>query len=239
LDNQLNVHPMKNQVLVSIAFFSLIVFSCKKSGVSGGGGSSKLYSYDSVIFSTGGYGDAGQFFSTFDTSVHSPVPLYDLSASQLKNIDLMYIYNFDYDLPGFIDPVTASSSQWYWNDYYTPSLDSSVQTLYYVTNLTASECVAAKSNPALIETYFKDSTRVGEPVAGIFPAGTCLGGRVGGTGANLNVGADPSLELDKVFGFVNVKSGKKGLLHIRGAQSYGWPNGITDFHTAVDIIREK
>jgi hypothetical protein len=150
----------------------------------------------------------------------------------------MYIYNTDQWQPGFIDPVTASQ-HWYWDDYYSPWLDSSVQTNLYITTLGPANFDSVKAKPSLLSVYFKDSTKVRLAPNAVFPAGTCIGGRQEAANNDPVFGIDTHLAKDEIFGFKNVKSGKLGLIHISPNQESGWPVPIMDHNTVVDIVREK
>ena len=182
--------------------------------------------------------EAPQYFSTFDTSFKSPLWQYSMTPAQLKNVDLMYIYNSDWQQPGFIDPLTASVHQ-YWDDYYSPWMDSSVQTNFYITTLTVENFDSVKSNPSLLRTYFADSTKIRLAPNAVFPLGTCIGGRQSAGGIDPVFGMDTQFKLDEVFGFKNVTSGKLGLIHISPNQESSWPVPLTDHNTVVDIVKEK
>ena len=200
----------------------LFLSACKKNDSPG-----NVSVHDGLVFDAYDYGAAG-FYSTFDTSFKGPLTEFQLTPSQIKNVDMVYYYDtyVNAGSPGFIDPV-ASSQYSYLSDFYFPWLDSSVQVQFYNTGLTASNFNAAKSNYALLDSYFKDSTLVYlAPAVSPYPAGSIIGGYF-------------QLSEDQVFGFIDVKTGKHGLIHISASQEYEWPFPIYDHDTHVDIIREK
>jgi hypothetical protein len=199
------------------------------------GGSSAIAEYDGIVFAAYDW-NAGQFFSTFDTSFKKPLSQYSMTAAQIKNVDMMFIYNTDYWEPGFIDPTTAAQ-HWYWDDYYSPWLDSSVQTNFYITSLSADDFNAAKASPSLLTTYFSDSTKVRPGPSSIFPVGSTIGGRQSSTDPVWGVNSE--FKKDKIFGFKNVKSGKLGLIHVSTSQESGWPAPLTSHNTYVDILKQK
>ncbi len=215
----------------------LIMAGCKKTNSTDNSSEVQASSFGNLTFDAYDYG-AVQFFSSFDTSFKTPLPQYSMSAAQIKNVDLMFIYNTDQFQPGFIDPVTASK-HWYWDDYYSPWLDSSVQTNFYITTLDVESFNAAGKNPSLLSSYFKDSTKVRLAPNPVFPAGTCIGGRLDAASNDPVFGIDTHLAKDEIFGFKNVKSGKVGLIHISPNQENGWPAPIMDHNTKVDIVKEK
>jgi hypothetical protein len=209
--------------------------ACKKSNSSTDNAKASVFT--NFTFDAYDYG-AAQYFSTFDTSFKHPLAQSSMTPQQIKNIDLVYIYNSDEWQPGFIDPITASQHN-YWDDYYSPWLDSSVQTNFYITTLSPDNFTQAKSNPALIASYFGDSTKMRLAPNGVFPLGTCIGGRQVAGNNDPVFGIDTHLQLDEVFGFKNVKSGKRGLIHISAQQEKDWPVPVMDHNTTVDIIKEK
>jgi hypothetical protein len=213
------------QLTIALVSFVVMLAACKKSN--SGSGSSNPYVYSNIVFDADDY-QAPQFFSTFDTSFHTPLPQSSMTSTQIKNIDLVYSY---YDVgPGeyfFVDPISASqSSDMDGFGDTAPWLSSSTQTYFYVTNLTAEQFAAAKTNTSLIGTYFKDSTAV-----------TLEPGNYYGTG--LSAGFNPIFAPDQVIGFKNVESGKRGLIHIAANQEADWPEPINDHNTLVDIVKEK
>ncbi len=169
----------------------------------------------------------------FSTNGSMTTPVNSDQAQQISDeIDITYIYNYDYDGPGFFDPI-ARSQEWYWDDYYNPWLDNAVKTLYYSTNLTKTDFDEAVDDPANIEVFFNSGSFLLSP-HGIFPEGTCIGGRQT---------LDPdSIELEEsqVFGFQNMATGKKGLIYIRDDQQNGWPLSIIGAtSTKIDLVIEN
>jgi hypothetical protein len=191
--------------------------------------------FDGFVFAAYDWG-AGQFFSTFDTSFKKPLDQYSMTAAQIKNVDLMFIYNTDDWEPGFIDPTTAAQ-HWYWDDYYSPWLDSSIKTNFYITTLSVDDFTAAKASPSLLNTYFSDSTIVRPGPSDIFPVGSTIGGRQSATDPVWGVNSE--FKKDRVFGFKNVKSGKVGLIHVSASQESGWPAPVMSHNTHVDLLKQK
>lgn len=226
---------MKFSILISLSFlFLAILTSCKKdveaNTISNPTEQDKPVVYEGVRFSAINFLDNDQSFSTFDTSFKTPIQIYQLLPQQKKNVDILYIHDYLYDEPGFMDPYTAAQ-EWYWNSdiYYHPELDSSVKTIFYVTNLNKLQFDSVKSNSTFFDKYF-----TGEYIHlaphDIFPPGSCIGGR----------GGYSDLKRGRIFAFKNEFSGKRGFLYIRDDQENGWPDfAVNSFSTKVDITKEK
>jgi hypothetical protein len=188
----------------------------------------KLNFFENIVFSSLKYDDANQYFSTRDTSFHHPMPKGSLTATQMANVDVLYIYDNDYSAHGFMSPYTAGQ-EWYWNNeyYYYPWLSSSHETIFLnASNLNSENISSLSEDPSLFDELYENLY----PVAsnGIFPAGTCIGGR--------NVA---TFKKGQVFGLL-FDNGKRGFLLIRPDQENGWPNfAITGFRTKVDLIVER
>ena len=167
------------------------------------------------------------YFST-DGTMTTPV---DSNSAKLitNKIDITYIYNYDYQEPGFFDPV-ARSQNWYWDDYELPWLSTAVKTRYYYTTLTKADFNAAKADQSKIAAAFNRTSTVIAP-HDIFPTGSCIGGRQSATSYLIGMGS--------VWAFKNTATGKKGLLYIRNDQHTGWPYAVISNGTKVDIIREN
>lgn len=169
----------------------------------------------------------------FSTNGSMTAPVSGTQATAIADvIDITYIYNSDYMEPGFMDPVARSSQEWYWEDYYTSWLNTSVQTRFYKTTLTKTDFDAAVLDETKIADCFANPATIIAP-HGIFPEGSCIGGRQS---------SDPESLLIRegdVFAFKNMSSGKRGLIFIRLDQSSGWPLPFIDNNTKVDIIREN
>jgi len=190
--------------------------------------------YEGLVFSAIEPDDRNQYFSTIDTSFKTPKSLRDLTASQIKNIDIVYIHDYNKDKPGFIDPIESSKNPipTEGDIYANPALDSSINTLYYsmpwTDQMKKSDFDSVKAHPYLFKRYFDGLYLVGG--GAIFPAGTII----------MGWWTQPELTYGLVIGFKNEKSGKRGLIYIRNDQDHGWPNfPETGFRTHVDIIKEK
>jgi hypothetical protein len=179
-----------------------------------------------------------QFYSTLAAT--GAQPFGDTAArKKIDQIDLVYFGVRDYGDIGFIDPVTASQ-QWYWDYVNKPWLLSAIQTKFYITNLTKAQFDSSKNDVALLDKYFSDTMSVRLALHRIYPNGACIGGR------NASQMYDPILKrgsrfrMGDVFGFVNVQSGKKGLIYIRLNQNTGWEHEawINNNGTYVDIVKQ-
>ena len=216
-----------NQIILTLLTISIVsITSCKKDDDSTAPTPTPTTTA-SKSFLNFTFNTTNAYFST-DGSMTAPV-----DESQAKTItskvDITFIYNFDYFEPGFFDPK-ARSQNWGWDEYYKPWLSTAVETRYYSTTLTKADFDAAQTDQSKIATYFSNSSTVLAP-HGIFPTGSCIGGRDSGPSSTLSQG--------QVFGFKNTTSGKRGLLYIRTDQSSGWPFPISNSNTNVDIIREN
>jgi len=171
------------------------------------------------------------YFAT-DGSMSTPVD--SASAKSIASvIDISFFYNFDYSEPGFMDPVTRSSDEWYWDQFYHPWLSNAVATEYFGTGLTKSQFDEAKADQSKIATLLEEDASAELAPHSIFPTGTCIGGRQS---------SDPQsivLAEGQVFGFKNISTGKMGLLYIRTDQDGAWPIAVVSVNTRVDIIREQ
>ncbi len=179
------------------------------------------------VFSGLTFNKTNAYFST-DGSMTAPVNETQAKTMTSK-IDITFFFHQGETKPGFFDPV-ARSQQWYWNEFYQPWLSTAVETRFYTTTLTSADYEAAKTDPGKIATYFSNASTVLAP-HGVFPVGSCIGGREGSESTTLAIG--------QVYGFKNTASGKRGLMNFGPVQSYGWPLPILDFNTNVDIIREN
>jgi hypothetical protein len=231
---------MKTSTLTLFFFITLFV-ACQKAydpGIStpDSGGNHNINDYDGLSFDAYRYGVPTQYFSTNDPFFTRPMMLSELDSTQLSHVDILYIWDYGYDQPGFMDPATAAQV-WYWNTdvYYFPRLAYSQKTIYYVTNLSEAQFDSAKANPALIDTFFTKRGFEEAPHA-IFPNGSCIGGRPSGPPG---VPSKSDLKRRQVYGIKNAKTGKRGLLHIRADQRSDWPIPSIDFKTLTDIITEK
>lgn len=185
-----------------------------------------LYIYEGLVFSAHSLFDQNQYFSTFDTSFKTPKPRNKLDSNQLRNVDIIYIHDYDYMEPGFMDPITASK-RWYWDGpiYHFPWLANSKKVEFFKTELTEDHFKKAKADPTLLTAYFKDTVRTEHH---IFPPGSCIGGRIYN-----------SLQSQQVWA-LKFEGGKRGLLFILKNQDSGWPIfASTGWRTRIDIIREK
>jgi hypothetical protein len=181
-------------------------------------------SFESLTFNT-----KYPFFAT-DGSMNFPQDSAKIQ-DKLAKIDITFIYSSDFSEPGFMDPK-ARSQDWTWNDYKLPWLSGSVETRFYSTTLTRAQFDSAKADERLINIYFSDTNKIKTAPHGIFPTGSCIGGRQS---------TDPeSLLLHRglVFGFRNMGNLKRGFLLIRTDQQNAWPTAIVSTNTLVDIIRE-
>lgn len=171
-----------------------------------------------------------RYFSTNGSMKH---PVDKTNALNIVDkIDITYIYDYDYFLSGFMDPI-ARTSEYYWNDYYEPWLSGAVETIYYKTNLTIKDFDLAKTDELKINDFFSDTINMAIAPHGIFPTGSCIGGRKT---------YNPDSELlgrGKVFAFKNKASGKRGLILIHLLQDNGWPLALVSHNTRVQIIREN
>jgi hypothetical protein len=181
-------------------------------------------SFTAVNFSV-----ATPYFST-TSGMQQPV---DLSTAQgmAGQIDISYIYSGDYGQPGFLAPYTRSK-EWYWNNFHQPWLSVADSTQLYATSLTPAQFNSARTNAALMATYFADTSLMHLAPHAIFPTGTCIGGRQSFNPTSV------LLQRERVFGFRNHVTGKRGLLFIRNDQAQYWPENIISNATKVDIIRE-
>ncbi|MCW3465118.1 hypothetical protein [Chitinophaga nivalis] len=192
--------------------------------------SERIIIYDNLVFSALKFYDQNQYFSTFDTSFKRPKGKSDLTETQLKNVDILYFYDWEDSKHGFMDPKTAGK-EWYWNNkyYYYPWLSGSKQTVFYTTELKGEDFIKVKSDPGLFDTYFKDTVIAKHPV---FPDGSCIGGR-----STLDM---KDLARGQVWALKSSASGKRSFLYIRADQEHGWPDyPIKGFSVKVDIITEK
>jgi hypothetical protein len=184
--------------------------------------------FRNFFFSSLNPGDANQYFSTRDTSFHGPMPKISLTDAQMANVDILYIYDADYDMHGFMSPHTAGQ-EFYWNNgyYYYPWLSSSHETIFLdAPNLSTVDMNHLVADPSLFDGMYHNLSPTASD--GIFPAGTCIGGR-----------GVAYFAKGQVFG-LSFDNGKRGFLLIRPDQEYGWPDfPITGFRTKVDLIVER
>jgi hypothetical protein len=166
-----------------------------------------------------------------DGSMSTPVD--SVKAKTMSNkIMFTFFYNFDYDEPGFLEPVTRSK-EWYWNENYKPWLKNAVETKLYTTKLTAAQFDEAKGDQRKIAEFFSDTNIVNLAPHAVYLSGGCIGGR------QTSSPESATLAKKKVFAFKCSVSKKKGLFFIRSDQASGWPMAITSTDTKVDIIIEK
>jgi hypothetical protein len=186
--------------------------------------------YEGLTFSAINPNDQNQYFSTIDSSFKISLGKTALTATQLKNVDIIYIHDYNTDSPGFMDPVSASTNRipTEADIYYYPALDSSISTAFYVTSMIKTDFDSVKLHPYLFSSYFQDAVVAQGSI--LFPVGSIIGDPY----VNVN------LSKEMVIGFMNVKSGKHGFIYVRPDQDSGWPQfAITGFRTKVDIIKEK
>jgi hypothetical protein len=180
-----------------------------------------------------------QYFSTVDPTVTQPIGETE-ARKRIDKIDLVYFYVHDYSDIGFIDPVTASA-KWYWDYVNKPWLASALKTNFYITKLTKPQFDSARSNTAMLDKYFKDTLSVRLAPHRIYPNGTCIGGRNAGDMVDPVLKKGSELKKREVYGFMNVVSGKKGLIYIRPDQVEYWDVRlwVSGNPTVVDIIKQK
>jgi len=229
------------KVIVCIAIGVLCCFACKKNDSRPNTPTTpkdstinvkktykdSVYIYDSLIFSA--ITANNKFFSTFDTSFKSPTSLTNLTASQIRNIDIVFAYDYYRDYPCFLDPTFSSTNPIpaEGDIYGNPALDSSIKTSYYRTYMDIHDFDSVTVHPYLFNEYFKDLTKVTAPY---WPDGAIVG----------NPFYNFALSKGMVLGFTNDKSGKRGFMFIRYDQDHGWPSfPETGFRTHVDIVKEK
>ncbi len=200
-------------LLIGVMFLT----NCKKDASSTG----KAKSFTNLTFN-----HRIAFFAS-DGSMAAPVDSFGAKAS-ISKIDITFFNYYDYDGPGFFDPVARSSDAWYWDQFCLPWLKNGMATKYYSTKLTKADFDAAVSNQSKIATFFASSDT---KLAGhdIYPVGAVIGGRE----AN-------SVELKKggVYGFMNA-AGKRGFIYVRTDQATAWPIAVVSQDTKVDIVREN
>ena len=211
--------------LMMMAFITLIAIQgCKKENSAASVTAPKVFK--GIGFNT----TSNAYFST-DGSMVKPVNETQAKTMASK-IDFRYIFYFSDAEPGFIDPKTCAQHN-YWDEYYSTWSGASVQTIFYGTNITKAQFDEAALDQSKIGTYLSDVANATPAPHAIFPAGSCIGGRVSSGPSSLTI------RKGKVFGFKNVVSGKRGLLYISTQQAQDWPMPILDNATSVDIIREN
>lgn len=193
--------------------------------------SSTIITFDSLVFNR-----TNQFFGVDLNSrlnLNRPLSSFEVQ-SFVKEIEITFIYNTDYHMVGFMDPLTRSKN-WYWDNHYLSWLDSSNQTKFYQTNLNESNFLDAKNEVVKIQDYFallSDSNLIYNP---IFPNGSCIGGRAGRSSST-------PMSRGDVYAF-SLEQGKRGLMFIRMDQSdtVSWDRNWHPYNkeAKVDIIREK
>jgi hypothetical protein len=150
----------------------------------------------------------------FSTDGNMTVPVNAAAAKPIVGtIDISYIYNYDYSKAGFFDPYTRSQ-EWYWDEYEEQWLSNAVKTNLYSTQLSQSDFDAAKNDVSKIGTYFSDTSAVKLAAHGIFPLGTCVGGR------SSSEPGEVALQTGGVYGFKNISTGKRGLLFVHQIESF-------------------
>jgi hypothetical protein len=236
--------------ILSISIFLFILFSCTKNPdtiVTRPVDTSKFYLWKGLEFTasdeypsedtTYTHTYPRKYFSTIDTSFKSTKGFPEMSASQLANVDLVYVYEYVGGMPGFLDPVSASTKRIfpgaYNTDYwYFPELVNSKQTIFYQIGLNRGDMDSIILHPELLDQYWNDGDAGFMTITdghGVFPPGGIVGARFGSA----------SLAKTLMIAFKNVASGKRGLMYIRDDQPYGWPANIINDHTRVDILKEK
>lgn len=168
----------------------------------------------------------------FSTDGSMSVPVDSVQAKTMPDkIDITFIFDFDYTMPGFFDPV-ARSEEWYWNQFQNTWLSTSAKTRYYIVNASKIDFDAARKNQGKISSYFTGTVTELAP-HNIFPTGSCIGGRKSSNPESIG------LNRGDVFGFKNTTTGKYGLIYIQQDQFQGWPEPMMGENTNVDIIVEK
>jgi hypothetical protein len=222
------------KILLLLPFLATLVFSCKKDDPEPDNKQTQEETTQpeatAALVSEGLTFNQSAYFAT-DGSMKAPVDS-NTAKTIASKIDITFFFNYDYTEPGFLDPVTRSK-EWYWDEYQTTWSAGSVETRLYSTKITESQFIAAKTDQAKIGTYFSDTSNVKLAPHSIFPKGSCIGGRQTTNPTSVDLGKG------KVYGFQNIKSGKRGLIFIRNDQGTGWPMPFFDFNTKVDIIREQ
>jgi hypothetical protein len=237
--------------ILPILFLLPLLFSCSKNPTinptSMGIDTSKFYLWEGLEFTASDeypfvdtafiHVSPRKYFSTIDTSFKSTKAFSEMSASQLANVDLVYVYEYSGGMPGFLDPVSASTEHVthdaYNTDYwYFPELANSKQTIFYQIGLNRGDMDSIMLHPELFDQYWNNGDAGFMTMAessGTFPQGAIVGAKFGYV----------SLAKRLMIAFKNVTSGKRGLMYIRTDQAYGWPDYIISDHTRVDILKEK
>ncbi|HLK30751.1 MAG TPA: hypothetical protein VKT28_19395 [Puia sp.] len=225
----------KNCYLV-VLLFACTFTSCKKSSSDNSNAGPQLYVFTRLAFNCYDF-PSNSYFSTFDTSFKAPMAEGTMTPDQVKNIDLAFIFDSNDYNPGFADPLTASK-HWYNDLFYTPFLVNSTGTRFYISTLNASNFDSVKTKHSLLATYFSDSSKLKTALTDdVFPTGSMLGF---GLSPNDPVfGISSEFALDKVFGFINIATGKRGLIHVSASQEQYWPMPVYDHNTFIDIIKEQ
>ncbi|HLG33744.1 MAG TPA: hypothetical protein VI757_02605 [Bacteroidia bacterium] len=166
------------------------------------------------------------FFSTAGSST----TVLDSNQAKLvaSTIDLTYTWDNGYDAAGFLDPITRSSSLYYWSPMFqTTWTNVSKEVIWYQTtllNYLDGSFTAAKNDQSKIGQYFADTTTVSITTHTVWPTGTCVGGR------NTTTGFSDY----QIFAFKRVADGKRGLVEIVSA-----PTPVNYSRTIVNIIVEN
>lgn len=215
----------------SILLFCIyLLYGCEKNPVPQQVTKDSAVYWSNIVFS-----QSLRYFSTIDTSFKS---LTGWAGAQNKfdNVDLYFIYDLNYGLPGFIDPYT-SSQHWAWDDYYAPWFSNAYHTKYFLTKLDKTNFDSAKVDETKIQFYFSDTSLVHLAPHDVFTPGTCVGGRPICLGPADCAIRNINLIRNHVYGFTS--NNKKGFILILDNQSYGWPGPYTNLETKVDILKEK
>lgn len=216
-------------LLVLIAMGTVSITGCKKDDDDASPSTPAPSTTAAKSFINLSFNKVNAYFST-DGSMSAPVDSNQAKTITSK-IDLTFIYSSGYDEPGFLDPI-ARSQTWYWNEYNKTWLSTAVETRFYSTSLTKADFDAAQADESKIAGYFASANTVLAP-HGIFPTGSCIGGRQSSNPTSIYI------RMEKVYGFKNTTTGKRGLIYVRDDQSTGWPTPVFSNITKVDIIREN
>lgn len=186
-----------------------------------------VYYSGAITFSEDEVFGQGQVYSSFDTSFHGPRYYQELTPAQLRNVDIIYFFDRDFcETYCFVTSWVVSTPLSEYQIFYNPSLDSSVQTIYYNTLYTADDFKAARTVPGKIAEMFADTVKVA-----IYP---------GYWGPGTSYGTHwPYIQSSFVVGFQDGPGGKRGFMLISPDQESGWPVAFNDTNTSVEIVREK
>ena len=212
---------MRTKILL-IALLIVAIIGCKKEDTT----TTTTATTAAKSFSNVTFDSDKMFFSTSGSS--NTVLDSNQAKSVAATIDITYTWDGAYDAAGFLDPITRSSSAYYWSSQFQTSWTSvSKQVIWYKTtllNYVDGSFTAAKNDQSKIGQYFADSTKVSITTHSVWPTGTCVGGRNSTTGFG---GV-------QIFGFKRVADGKRGLVELVSTPTSG-----LNSKTVVNIIIEK